>query len=139
MLNRRNRSNQYKNTLAMALEQALREIARSIPDLHWATIASADGLLQTTYDPFGKERHDRISALTSAVLTLGERVFQKLQHGQLTYLTLAGGEGMLVMHPIGKKYMLAISTPTETEVATAIDTLAQVMPTLTSALYPNAS
>ena len=70
---------------------------------------------------------------------MGERVFHKLQHGQLAYLALTGDQGMLVVHPIGKEYMLAISTPTETEVGTAIDTLAQVMPTLTSALYPNAS
>ena len=137
-MNRRPDHSQREDAFTLALEQALREVARRIPDLRWATVASLNGLMQTTYDPFGKERPDRILAMASAVLALGERVFHKLQHGQLTYLTLAGDEGTLVVLPIGGDYMLAVSAPTETEVETAVDTLAQVAPALTVALYPDA-
>jgi predicted regulator of Ras-like GTPase activity (Roadblock/LC7/MglB family) len=112
-----------------ALEHALREVAHRVPDLHWATIASSDGIVQATYDPFCKEQHDRIQALASSVLSLGERVFRKLQRGELSYLTLAGDTGVIVIRPIGKEYMLAVSTPAK-QVGAAIDALAQAANTL---------
>jgi predicted regulator of Ras-like GTPase activity (Roadblock/LC7/MglB family) len=109
-----------------ALERALREVARRVPDLHWATIASLDGVVQATYDPFCREQHDRIQALVSSVLSLGERVFRKLQRGELSYLTLAGDTGVIVVRPVGKAYILAISIPPSTETSVAVGTLAQM-------------
>jgi predicted regulator of Ras-like GTPase activity (Roadblock/LC7/MglB family) len=107
------------------LEQALRGVARRVPDLHWALIASLDGVVQAMYDPFHKERPDRILAAASAVLALGERVFHKLQRGQLTHLTLAGDAGVLVVRPVGREYILAISMPPSAETSAAADALAQ--------------
>lgn len=109
-----------------ALERALREVARRVPDLHWATIASADGIVQATYDPFCREQHGRIQALVSSVLSLGERVFRKLQRGELNHLTLAGDTGVIVMCPVGREYMLAVSTPAK-QVGAAKDALAQAV------------
>lgn len=107
-----------------ALERALREVARQVPDLHWATIASSDGIMQATYDPFCREQHDRIQALVSSILSLGERVFRKLQRGELSYLTLAGDTGVIVIRPIGRDYMLAVSAPAK-QIGAATDALAQ--------------
>ena len=107
-----------------ALERALREVARRVPNLNWATIASSDGIVQATYDPFCREQHDRIQALVSSVLSLGERVFRKLQRGELSHLTLTGDTGVIVIRPAGKEYMLAVSTPAK-EVDAAIEALAQ--------------
>jgi predicted regulator of Ras-like GTPase activity (Roadblock/LC7/MglB family) len=108
-----------------ALERVLREAARRVPDLHWAMIASLDGVMQAMYDPFHKEHPDRILAAASAVLALGERVFHKLQHGRLTHLTLAGDAGVLVVRPVGREYILALSLPPSAETSTAADALAQ--------------
>ena len=107
-----------------ALERALREVARRVPDLHWATIASLDGIVQATYDPFCKEQHDRIQAMVSSVLSLGERVFRKLQRDELSCLTLTGDTDVIVIRPIGKEYMLAVSIPAK-QMGAATDALAQ--------------
>jgi predicted regulator of Ras-like GTPase activity (Roadblock/LC7/MglB family) len=107
------------------LENILRDVARQVPGLYWATIASLNGVVQATYDPFQKEQPDRILATASAVLSLGERVFRKLQHGQLSHLTLAGDTGVIVVQPVGKEYILAISIPPSTETSTAVNALAQ--------------
>ena len=107
------------------LEQVLRGVARRVPELHWAMIASLDGVVQAMYDPFHKEHPDRILAAASAVLALGERVFHKLQRGQLTHLTLAGDAGVLVVWPVGREYILAISVPSSTETSAAVDALTQ--------------
>jgi predicted regulator of Ras-like GTPase activity (Roadblock/LC7/MglB family) len=118
---------------AAAFEQALRDLARRVPALNWAVIASVDGVIQATYDPFGKEQADRILALVSSVLTLGERVFQKLQHGHLSCLTLAGKAGVIVACPVGAAYVMAVSTPPEAQAA-VVYALEQVARTLRPAL-----
>jgi len=110
---------------SLTLEHILRDVARRVPELHWATIASLDGIVQATYDPFCRQQPDRIQALVSSILTLGERVFHKLQHGQLTHLTLAGDAGALVVQPVGKSYILTISIPPSAETSVAVDALAR--------------
>jgi predicted regulator of Ras-like GTPase activity (Roadblock/LC7/MglB family) len=116
-----------------AYERVLRDLACRVPTLHWAVIASVDGVIQATYDPFGRERADRLLALVSSVLTLGERVFQKLQHGRLECLTLAGKTGVIVACPVGPAYVMAISTPPEAQAA-AVYALEQVVNGLRPAL-----
>lgn len=110
---------------AAAFERALRDLARRVPSLNWAIIASVDGVILAVYDPFGKERPDRILALVSSVLTLGERVFQKLQHGRLKCLTLAGDAGVIVACAIGPAYVMALSVPPDAQAA-AVYALEQV-------------
>jgi predicted regulator of Ras-like GTPase activity (Roadblock/LC7/MglB family) len=119
---------------SLTLEHILREVARRVPELHWATIASLNGVVQATYDPFHRAQPDRILAAASAVLALGERVFRKLQRGQLTHLTLAGEAGVLVARLAGKSYILAISIPTSAETSVAVDALAQAATVLETAL-----
>lgn len=119
-----------------AFERALRDLARRVPALRWAVIASVDGVVQAMYDPFGRERPDRILALVSSVLALGERVFEKLQHGRLTCLTLAGETGAIVACPIGPAYVMAASIAAEAEVGAAAHALEQVVRTLCPALCP---
>jgi predicted regulator of Ras-like GTPase activity (Roadblock/LC7/MglB family) len=118
---------QREGVSVTALERALRDVARRVPTLRWAVIASVDGVIQATYDPFGKERPDRILALVSSVLTLGERVFQKLQHGRLACLILAGEAGVLAACPIGPAYVMAISTSSGTGADAAVDALVEVV------------
>ncbi len=120
------------------LEHVLRQVAQRVPSLHWAIVASLDGVVQATYDPFGKEQSDRILAMVSSVLALGERVFHRLQHGELSYLVLAGKAGVIVVNPIGEEYVLAISVPPETEATATVDALAQVAAMLEPALCPRA-
>jgi len=118
------------------LEHVLRQVAQRVPSLHWAIVASLDSVVQATYDPFGKEQSDRILAMVSSVLALGKRVFHRLQHGELSHLVLVGQAGVIVVHPIGEEYVLAISVPTERETTAAVDALAQVATMLEPALCP---
>jgi predicted regulator of Ras-like GTPase activity (Roadblock/LC7/MglB family) len=119
-----------------ALEQALSEIARRMPNLHWAAVVSANGLVHTIYDPFAEADPDRTSAMTAAALSLGQRISQELRHGSLTYAVIAGDQGLFITYPIGEAFMLALSLPAEAEVDTAIGTLTQAKAGFASALYP---
>lgn len=119
---------------AAAFERTLRDLACRVPTLNWAIIASVDGVIQVTYDPFGKERADRIQALVSSVLALGERVFQKLQHGRLNCLTLAGKTGVIIACPVGPAYVMAVSAPLEAQAA-VVYALEQVADAMRPALW----
>ncbi len=130
MLNNLFGRKQHEQISASALEQTLRQVARKLPDLRWAAVVSANGLVQEMYDPFGKTDSDRASAMTAAALSLGERISRELRHGQLTYSVTAGDEGLFVVHSIEKAYALAVSLPVETEVSAAIDALTQAVATL---------
>ena len=126
---------QHGQIPASALEQILREVARRLPSLRWAAIVSVDGLIQEMYDPFGKTERDRVAAMASAALSLGERISHELQHGQLTYSDIAGDEGLFIVHSIGQEYTLAVGLPVGTEIGTAIDALMQAVTALVSAYY----
>jgi predicted regulator of Ras-like GTPase activity (Roadblock/LC7/MglB family) len=116
-------------------ERALREIACKLPDLHWAAIVSADGLVQTIYNPLGKQDADRVSAMTAAALSLGARITVELRHGHLTYTVVAGDEGVFAGHLVGEGYVLAVGLPAEGKVSAAIEVLAQAASALETASF----
>ena len=114
-------------------ERALREVAHKLPDLRWAAIVSADGLVQTIYNPFGRQDADRVSAMTAAALSLGERITTELRHGHLAYTVVAGDEGTFAGHLVGEGYVLVVSLPVEAEIGAAIEVLAQAASALETA------
>jgi predicted regulator of Ras-like GTPase activity (Roadblock/LC7/MglB family) len=109
-----------------------------MPDLHWAAIVSADGILLTIYDPLGKAEPDRASAMAAAALSLGERISRELRQGDLTYQIVAGDQGSFIAYPIKDALVLALSLPAEEEVGRVIDRLTQARATFASALDPDA-
>jgi predicted regulator of Ras-like GTPase activity (Roadblock/LC7/MglB family) len=122
----------------VALEQALSEMARGMPDLHWAAVVSVDGVVYAVYDPFGKAEPDRAAAMAAAALSLGERISRELRHGDLTYAVIAGDQRLFITYPIKDALMLALSLPAEVEVGRVIDKLTQARAGFASALDPGA-
>lgn len=116
-------------------ERALREIARKLPDLRWAAIVSVDGLVQTIYNPFGKQDADRVSAMTAATISLGERITTELQHGHLAYAVVAGDEGIFAGHFVGEGYVLVVGLPAEADVGTVIEVLVQTASAMETASF----
>jgi predicted regulator of Ras-like GTPase activity (Roadblock/LC7/MglB family) len=115
---------------SLALEQTLRQVARSLPDLRWAAVVSPDGLLHMMYDPFGREKIDRASAMAAAGFSLGERISKELRLGRLVYSVIAGEEGLFLLHSIAGMYVLALSLPAGSDVGAAMGALAQAADTL---------
>jgi predicted regulator of Ras-like GTPase activity (Roadblock/LC7/MglB family) len=122
----------------VALEQALSEMARGMPDLHWAAVVSADGIVHTMYDPFGKAEPDRAAAMAAAAISLGERISRELGHGDITYQVIAGDQGSFITYPIKDAFVLALSIPAEVEIDRVIDRLTQARARFTSAIDPGA-
>ncbi len=83
--------------------QRLRDFRQSIPDVEASAVVSADGLIVASDLPQGVEE-DRVSAMSAAMLSLGERIAGELGRGELDQVYIRGAEG----------YVLLASASTET-------------------------
>jgi uncharacterized protein len=69
--------------------ERLRELQASSPDIEASAIVSVDGLTIASALPQGVEE-DRVSAMSAAMLSLGERIANELGRGSLNRFILRG-------------------------------------------------
>jgi predicted regulator of Ras-like GTPase activity (Roadblock/LC7/MglB family) len=74
----------------------LRELQASSPDIEASAIVSVDGLSIASALPHGVEE-DRVSAMSAAMLSLGERIASELGRGSLEQVYIKGQKGYVVL------------------------------------------
>ena len=83
----------------------LREMQVSSPDIEGSAIVSVDGLpIATALQQEIEE--DRVSAMSAAMLSLGERISSELGRGTLEQVYIKGDEGFIVLMAIGDDAVL---------------------------------
>jgi uncharacterized protein len=91
------------------LEEILKNLLASIPEVISAAIVSVEGLpIASALPPDADET--RIAAMTAAILSLGERAAQELGKGSLEQVFVRGKEGYLLTMAAGASAVLTIST-----------------------------
>ena len=70
----------------------LRDLQISTPDVEASAIVSVDGLIIASSLPGGVEE-DRVSAMSAAMLSLGERIASELGRGILDQVYIRGEQG----------------------------------------------
>jgi len=83
----------------------LRELQASSPDIEASAIVSVDGLTIASALPQGVEE-DRVSAMSAAMLSLGERIASELGRGSLAQVYIKGEQGCVVLMSIGEDAVL---------------------------------
>ena len=83
----------------------LRELQASSPDIEASTIVSVDGLTIASALPQGVEE-DRVSAMSAAMLSLGERIASELGRGSLEQVYIKGELGYVVLMSVGEEAVL---------------------------------
>ena len=92
------------------VEEELRQIILSIPDIRWLRFVNVDGVAHPTYryDADGHRRdtdldrhEDRKSAMTAAAMSLSERILYELVLGNRQNVVLNGASGTYFLLPIG--------------------------------------
>jgi uncharacterized protein len=83
----------------------LRELQASSPDIEASAIVSVDGLTIASALPQGVEE-DRVSAMSAAMLSLGERIASELGRGSLEQVYIKGEQGYVVLMSIGEEAVL---------------------------------
>lgn len=87
------------------LVDRLRELQASSPDIEASAIVSVDGLTIASALPQGVEE-DRVSAMSAAMLSLGERIANELGRGSLQQVYIKGEKGYVVLMAVGEEAVL---------------------------------
>src|SRR5712692_10183774 len=85
----------------------LRDLQLSSPDVEASAVVSVDGLIIASSLPSGVEE-DRVSAMSAAMLSLGERIATELGRGILDQVYIRGENGYVFLSAVGADAVLTV-------------------------------
>jgi uncharacterized protein len=86
--------------------EGLTQLVLASPDVVRATLVTSTGLLRGSFPQQAAE--DRISAMSAAMLSLGERICGELGSGEMRYVILAGSKTSQLLIVLSKGYALEL-------------------------------
>jgi predicted regulator of Ras-like GTPase activity (Roadblock/LC7/MglB family) len=87
--------------------ERLRDMQVSSPDIEASAVVSVDGLPIATALPREVEE-DRVSAMSAAMLSLGERIASELGRGVLSEVQIKGEKGFVILQSLGTEAVLTV-------------------------------
>ncbi|HJS28677.1 MAG TPA: roadblock/LC7 domain-containing protein [Anaerolineales bacterium] len=87
--------------------ERLRDLQASSPDVEASAVVSVDGLTIASALPQGVEE-DRVSAMSAAMLSLGERIASELGRGSLNQVYIKGENGYVILMSVGEEAVLTV-------------------------------
>ncbi len=83
----------------------LRDLQSGSADIEASAVVSVDGLIMASSLPAGIEE-DRVSAMSAAMISLGERIAEELGRGTLDQVYIRGDHGYVVLISVGEEAVL---------------------------------
>jgi predicted regulator of Ras-like GTPase activity (Roadblock/LC7/MglB family) len=83
----------------------LRDMQAASPDIEASAVVSVDGLIIASALPADVEE-DRVSAMSAAMLSLGERIAGELGRGFPEQVYIRGDNGFVILTAIGQEAVL---------------------------------
>jgi len=83
----------------------LREMQAASPEIEASAVVSVDGLIMASALPVEVEE-DRVSAMSAAMLSLGERIAGELGRGALEQVYIRGDSGYVILTSVGEEAVL---------------------------------
>ena len=83
----------------------LRSLQAASPEIEASAVVSVDGLIMASALPADVEE-DRVSAMSAAMLSLGERISGELGRGGLDEVYIRGEEGFVLLTAVGDEAVL---------------------------------
>jgi len=90
---------------AELMVERLRSMQAAAPDIEASAIVSVDGLIMASALQQGVEE-DRVSAMSAAMLSLGERISSELGRAGLEQVYIKGDKGSIVLTSVGTEAVL---------------------------------
>src|SRR4030065_671530 len=94
-------------TRSAQMVNRLRSMQAAAPDIEASAIVSVDGLIMASALPAEVEE-DRVSAMSAAMLSLGERIAAELGRGALEQVYIRGDKGFVMLTSVGEEAVLTI-------------------------------
>jgi predicted regulator of Ras-like GTPase activity (Roadblock/LC7/MglB family) len=92
---------------AELMVERLRNLQASTLDIEASAIVSVDGLIMASALPATVEE-DRVSAMSAAMLSLGERIAGELGRGMLDQVYVKGNDGYVLLMSVGEEAVLTV-------------------------------
>lgn len=89
------------------MTRQLQDLQASSTDVEASAIVSVDGLIIASALPATVEE-DRVSAMSAAMLSLGERIAGELSRGHLTQVYIKGNHGYILLTSVGEEAVLTV-------------------------------
>lgn len=87
------------------LVNRLRDMQAATPEIEASAVVSVDGLIMASALPSDVEE-DRVSAMSAAMLSLGERIASELRRGVLDQVYIHGDNGYVLLSAVGDEAVL---------------------------------
>jgi len=87
--------------------EELKKLQISSPDIQASALVSVDGLIIASALP-GSVEEDRVSAMSAAMLSLGERISIELRRGDLDQVYIRGDDGYVMLTSVGQDAVLTV-------------------------------
>src|SRR3970040_2487912 len=101
------------------LVKRLRELQTHPTGGEASGVVAVDGLIIASSRPAGVEE-DRVSAMSAAMLSLGERIAGELGRGGLDEVYIHGGDGYVLLMAAGTDAVLTVLAREQTEVGAGL-------------------
>ena len=85
----------------------IKDLQISTPDIEASAVVSVDGLIIASALPPDVEE-DRVSAMSAAMLSLGERIAGELGRGLLDQVYIRGANGYVILTSVGEEAVLNV-------------------------------
>ena len=85
--------------------ERLRDLQAATPEIEAAAVVSVDGLTMASSLPVNIEE-DRVSAMSAAMISLGERIAGELGRGLLEQVHVKGDDGYVILMAVGEEAVL---------------------------------
>jgi uncharacterized protein len=89
--------------------EELKKLQISSPSIQASAVVSVDGLIIASALPPSVEE-DRVSAMSAAMLSLGERISIELRRGELDQVYIRGDNGYVLLTSVGVNAVLTVMT-----------------------------
>ena len=96
-----------EKTRTESMVDRLRQLQSRTPDIEASAVVSVDGLIMASSLPAGVEE-DRVSAMSAAMLSLGERIATELGRGGLDEVYIHGIDGYVLLMAYGRDAVLTV-------------------------------
>jgi len=94
-------------TRAEQMVARLQSMQAAVPDIEASAVVSVDGLTIASALPAEVEE-DRVSAMSAAMLSLGERISSELGRGDIEQVYIKGNDGYVILTAVGEEAVLTV-------------------------------
>jgi predicted regulator of Ras-like GTPase activity (Roadblock/LC7/MglB family) len=116
------------------LVRVLSQLASELPDPQWVALVDDQGLVLSCVPENPIIDEDRVSAMSAAVVGMGERVMEEVEGGRLRFANVVGSKRQYLMVVLTKDRLLSIGLSPQIAAQATFHPLSRWVPELLQTL-----